>query len=191
MPAEEAAEWLDMLGVAAGEGGGLASLIRASYSTLGLQTYFTTGAGRAGGMMTHDDTMTHSYALVLPAQEPKQSSTNTQPRASRVCHSHGMACAGEKETRAWTIKQGMTAPQAAGVIHSDFERGFIRAGALVWLLLWRACTCALARHTGARGMPDDCRWGWPGTLVASPSPAQSCAFPLPTVSGACKLAHCL
>ncbi|CAI5458994.1 unnamed protein product [Closterium sp. Yama58-4] len=35
--------------------------------------------------------------------------------------------AGEKETRAWTIRAGMTAPQAAGVIHSDFERGFIRA----------------------------------------------------------------
>ena len=34
---------------------------------------------------------------------------------------------GEKETRAWTIKAGMTAPQAAGVIHSDFEKGFIRA----------------------------------------------------------------
>lgn len=34
---------------------------------------------------------------------------------------------GPKETRAWTITQGMTAPQAAGVIHSDFERGFIRA----------------------------------------------------------------
>ena len=34
---------------------------------------------------------------------------------------------GEKETRAWTIKAGMTAPQAAGVIHTDFERGFIRA----------------------------------------------------------------
>jgi GTP-binding protein YchF len=35
--------------------------------------------------------------------------------------------AGEKEIRAWTIKDGFTAPQAAGVIHSDFERGFIRA----------------------------------------------------------------
>ncbi|KAG0577979.1 hypothetical protein M758_5G189100 [Ceratodon purpureus] len=34
---------------------------------------------------------------------------------------------GEKETRAWTILTGMTAPQAAGVIHTDFERGFIRA----------------------------------------------------------------
>ncbi len=35
--------------------------------------------------------------------------------------------AGEKEVRAWTIRQGTKAPQAAGVIHSDFERGFIRA----------------------------------------------------------------
>ncbi|MFZ4562858.1 MAG: redox-regulated ATPase YchF [Bacteroidales bacterium] len=35
--------------------------------------------------------------------------------------------AGPKEVRAWTIKNGMTAPQAAGVIHSDLERGFIRA----------------------------------------------------------------
>ena len=35
--------------------------------------------------------------------------------------------AGEKEIRAWTIRTGATAPQAAGVIHSDFERGFIRA----------------------------------------------------------------
>ena len=34
---------------------------------------------------------------------------------------------GEKETKAWTIHEGMTAPQAAGVIHTDFERGFIRA----------------------------------------------------------------
>jgi GTP-binding protein YchF len=34
---------------------------------------------------------------------------------------------GEKETRAWTIKKGDTAPKAAGVIHTDFERGFIRA----------------------------------------------------------------
>jgi ribosome-binding ATPase len=34
---------------------------------------------------------------------------------------------GQMEIRAWTIKKGMTAPQAAGVIHSDLERGFIRA----------------------------------------------------------------
>jgi ribosome-binding ATPase YchF (GTP1/OBG family) len=35
--------------------------------------------------------------------------------------------AGEKEVRAWTIRKGATAPQAAGVIHGDFERGFIAA----------------------------------------------------------------
>ena len=35
--------------------------------------------------------------------------------------------AGPKETRAWTIKRGATAPEAAGVIHTDFQRGFIKA----------------------------------------------------------------
>jgi ribosome-binding ATPase YchF (GTP1/OBG family) len=35
--------------------------------------------------------------------------------------------AGEKENRAWTIHSGATAPQAAGAIHSDFEKGFIKA----------------------------------------------------------------
>jgi ribosome-binding ATPase YchF (GTP1/OBG family) len=54
----------------------LASLTRAAYQLLGLQSYFT---------------------------------------------------AGPKEIRAWTVPIGATAPQAAGVIHSDFERGFIRA----------------------------------------------------------------
>ena len=35
--------------------------------------------------------------------------------------------AGPKESRAWTIKQGATAPEAAGVIHTDFQKGFIKA----------------------------------------------------------------
>ena len=35
--------------------------------------------------------------------------------------------AGEKEVRAWTVREQATAPQAAGVIHTDFEKGFIRA----------------------------------------------------------------
>lgn len=39
---------------------------------------------------------------------------------------------GPKEVRAWTIKRGMTAPQAAGVIHSDLERGFIRAEVITY-----------------------------------------------------------
>lgn len=40
--------------------------------------------------------------------------------------------AGEKEVRAWTVKQGSKAPQAAGEIHSDFEKGFIRAEVIAW-----------------------------------------------------------
>jgi len=40
--------------------------------------------------------------------------------------------AGEKEVRAWTIHVGDTAPQAAGVIHTDFERGFIRAQTIAY-----------------------------------------------------------
>ena len=49
----------------------------------------------------------------------------------RACYSllglQSYFTAGEKEVRAWTVKVGATAPQAAGVIHTDFERGFIRA----------------------------------------------------------------
>lgn len=40
--------------------------------------------------------------------------------------------AGEKEVRAWTIKKGATAPEAAGVIHTDFEKGFIKAEIVSW-----------------------------------------------------------
>ncbi|MFH0831063.1 MAG: redox-regulated ATPase YchF [Parcubacteria group bacterium] len=39
---------------------------------------------------------------------------------------------GEKESRAWTVQKGARAPEAAGVIHSDFERGFIRAETVYW-----------------------------------------------------------
>ena len=40
--------------------------------------------------------------------------------------------AGEKEVRAWTIRKGTKAPQAAGVIHTDFEKGFIRAETIAY-----------------------------------------------------------
>ena len=40
--------------------------------------------------------------------------------------------AGPKEARAWTIEQGTRAPQAAGVIHTDFEKGFIRAETIAY-----------------------------------------------------------
>lgn len=56
--------------------------------------------------------------------------------------------AGEKEARAWTIKQGSTAPQAAGVIHSDFERGFIKAEIVSYDELIEAGSMAEARAHG-------------------------------------------
>jgi len=55
---------------------------------------------------------------------------------------------GEKETRAWTIKAGMSAPQAAGVIHTDFERGFIRAQTIGYMQLLEAGSLAEARTKG-------------------------------------------
>lgn len=70
---EDRVEFLEAMGM---EEPGLNVVIRAGYSLLGLQTYFT---------------------------------------------------AGVQEVRAWTVKVGATAPQAAGVIHTDFEKGFIRA----------------------------------------------------------------
>ena len=91
---EERRDYLEGLGVSEG---GLRSLIRATYSLLGLRTYFTTG---------------------------------------------------EKETRAWTIRAGMTAPQAAGVIHSDFERGFIRAQTIGYAQLLEAGSLVEARSKG-------------------------------------------
>ncbi len=55
---------------------------------------------------------------------------------------------GEKETRAWTIQAGMTAPQAAGVIHTDFERGFIRAQTIGTQQLLEAGSLPAARTKG-------------------------------------------
>jgi ribosome-binding ATPase len=56
--------------------------------------------------------------------------------------------AGEKETRAWTIHAGDTAPKAAGVIHSDFERGFIKAETVAYEDLVRCGSIAAAREKG-------------------------------------------
>lgn len=56
--------------------------------------------------------------------------------------------AGEKEVRAWTIKKGSTAPQAAGVIHTDFERGFIAAQIVDYTDLITAGSEAAARAAG-------------------------------------------
>jgi len=56
--------------------------------------------------------------------------------------------AGEKEVRAWTIHAGDTAPKAAGVIHSDFERGFIKAETVAYDDLMKCGSVAAAREKG-------------------------------------------
>lgn len=71
--------------------------------------------------------------------------------------------AGEKEARAWTVKQGATAPQAAGVIHGDFERGFIAAEVahyadFITLGGWAGCRTAGKVRTEGKTyvmQPDD------------------------------------
>lgn len=60
--------------------------------------------------------------------------------------------AGEDETRAWTIKKGTKAPQAAGKIHSDFERGFIKAEVVNYKDLLEQGSLAAAREKGLVGM---------------------------------------
>ncbi|PRP90258.1 Ribosome-binding ATPase YchF [Enhygromyxa salina] len=56
--------------------------------------------------------------------------------------------AGEKECRAWTIKRGTKAPQAAAVIHTDFERGFIKAEVIGWRTLIELGSEAAAKAAG-------------------------------------------
>ncbi|NEP16547.1 MAG: redox-regulated ATPase YchF [Leptolyngbya sp. SIO4C1] len=55
---------------------------------------------------------------------------------------------GPKETRAWTIRTGMVAPQAAGVIHTDFERGFIRAETVAYQDLVEAGSMSAVKEKG-------------------------------------------
>ena len=56
--------------------------------------------------------------------------------------------AGEKEVRAWTITKGTKAPQAAGVIHTDFEKGFIKAEVVSYKDFIEAGSWAQAREKG-------------------------------------------
>ena len=55
---------------------------------------------------------------------------------------------GDKESRAWTFKEGSTAPQCAGRIHTDFQRGFIKAEVIAWDELLEAGSWARARELG-------------------------------------------
>ena len=66
---------------------------------------------------------------------------------------------GEDETRAWTIKQNSTAPEAGAAIHSDFKEKFIRAEVINWRdLLFRRFLCQSPRkRIGANGRQGICR----------------------------------
>jgi ribosome-binding ATPase YchF (GTP1/OBG family) len=55
---------------------------------------------------------------------------------------------GPKETRAWTIRKGATAPEAAGVIHTDFQKGFIKAEVVSYSDLVTLGSIAAARSAG-------------------------------------------
>jgi ribosome-binding ATPase YchF (GTP1/OBG family) len=55
---------------------------------------------------------------------------------------------GKSETKAWTFKKGMTAPQCAGIIHTDFEKGFIRVEVIDWKDLIQYKTETLVKENG-------------------------------------------
>ena len=55
---------------------------------------------------------------------------------------------GDKESRAWSFRAGATAPECAGVIHSDLQRGFIRAEVVHWDVLLEAGSWAAAKAAG-------------------------------------------
>ncbi|MDB5164261.1 MAG: ychF [Candidatus Saccharibacteria bacterium] len=89
------------------------------------------------------------------AQELLESYGQAQPGLDQLIHAaydtlglQSYLTAGDKEVRAWTIAQGATAPQAAGVIHGDFERGFIAAEVVSYDDLIAAGSLAAARSAG-------------------------------------------
>ncbi len=79
----------------------------------------------------------------------KESGLNRLVKASyRLLGLISFLTAGEPETRAWTIKNGTKAPQAAGKIHTDFEKGFIRAECIDWQLLLECGNYTKAKELG-------------------------------------------
>ncbi|MCE3278546.1 MAG: GTP-binding protein YchF [Bacteroidetes bacterium] len=72
--------------------------------------------------------------------------------AYRILNLQTYFTAGVKEVRAWTIEKGMTAPQAAGVIHTDFEKGFIRAEVIKYEDFVRLGSEAACKEAGKMGV---------------------------------------
>ena len=85
----------------------------------------------------------------------KEAGVNVLIRAAyRLLNLDTYFTAGVKEVRAWTINKGMTAPQAAGVIHTDFEKGFIRAEVIKYsdfIELGSETACKAAGRMGIEG----------------------------------------
>ena len=96
----------------------LAAEVKRAMDAVGLNTY-SVGYNRT----TRKITISSSGAVSLLAS----SGVNSGLSAYTLLGLETYFTAGEKEVRAWTIAIGATAPQAAGVIHTDFEKGFIRA----------------------------------------------------------------
>lgn len=92
-------------------------------------------------------------AMFLEDLGLKESGLEKLIKASyRLLGLHSFLTAGEDETRAWTIKIGTKAPQAAGKIHTDFERGFIKAEVVNYKDLLEQGSLAAAREKGLVGM---------------------------------------
>ncbi|MBR6771492.1 MAG: redox-regulated ATPase YchF [Lachnospiraceae bacterium] len=92
-------------------------------------------------------------AMFLEDLGLKESGLEKLIRASyHILGLHSFLTAGEDETRAWTIRRGTKAPQAAGKIHTDFERGFIKAEVVNYKDLLEQGSLAAAREKGLVGM---------------------------------------
>lgn len=82
------------------------------------------------------------YGLAQPAAE------RLIQRSYELMNYLSFLTSAEKETRAWTVTRGSKAPQAAGAIHSDFERGFIRAEVIAFAELEQFTSYAMAKKAG-------------------------------------------
>jgi hypothetical protein len=86
--------------------------------------------------------------LLLSYGQEQSSLINLVQATYKLLGLQSFLTAGEKEVRAWTIKIGATAPQAAGVIHTDFERGFIAAEIVSYQDLVDSGSILKARQAG-------------------------------------------
>ena len=96
-----------------------------------------------------EDEDKHEYLKDLGVEDPSSIGLNLLVQSVyRMLDLQTFFTTGDKETRAWTIKKGSTAPKAASVIHSDFEKGFIRAECVNWKELCNSSSWANARENG-------------------------------------------